>query len=471
MRASGSVVLGAAGALFHVLVAPRFYNYPKILVYVLAVPALWAFADRQSLGRLALIAAVTAVGFLFRHDHGVFIAAAFAVLLAAMTGVSWGTRLRHAAGYGLLVIALLSPYLLFIQINGGVVTYFRTAAAWAERDRDRAPVVWPGLFDNPDGVSPAAHEGRAIRRVVAVVQDNATAWLFYAELLLPLLAGFLWMLSPHAFRPRWPNARTKLAAVIALAALLDAGFLRSPLAARLADPSVPHAILIAWLIVAALRLTVGADVREAWRRRSWFVPATAAGLALSAALLFVLASAATADLPRRLEKAYLNQTLDDALDRAGSMWTRIGQSFPIPDDPAPDPDDLVTLSLYLRQCTQPTDRIFVEQYIPQVLALAERGFAGGHADLRPGFFTTEDMQRLTVERLRAQSVPVALVGGEDDLDGFRRSFPIVMAYFDRQFQNVAEHTFDGRFAVRLLVNRSAHATGRYAPLGWPCFRS
>jgi len=189
------------------------------------------------------------------------------------------------------------------------------------------------------------------------------------------------------------------------------------------------------------------------------------------ALLFVLASAATADLPRRLEKAYLNQTLDDALDRAGSMWTRIGQSFPIPDDPAPDPDDLVTLSLYLRQCTQPTDRIFVEQYIPQVLALAERGFAGGHADLRPGFFTTEDMQRLTVERLRAQSVPVALVGGEDDLDGFRRSFPIVMAYFDRQFQNVAEHTFDGRFAVRLLVNRSAHATGRYAPLGWPCFRS
>ena len=128
------------------------------------------------------------------------------------------------------------------------------------------------------------------------------------------------------------------------------------------------------------------------------------------------------------------------------------------------------LALYLRECTQPTDRIFVQHYIPQVLALGERGFAGGHADLRPGFFTTDEMQRLTVARLRAQSVPIAIVGASDDLGGFRESFPIVVSYFDQAFLNTAEHTFGGRFPIRLLVNRNARATGRFEPLNWPCFR-
>ena len=79
------------------------------------------------------------------------------------------------------------------------------------------------------------------------------------------------------------------------------------------------------------------------------------------------------------------------------------------------------------------------------------------------------MQRLTVERLKGQSVPIALVGASDDLGGFQ-SFPIVVAYKDEYFESTAEHTFDGRVAIRLLVNRNAQAFGRYQPLDRPCFR-
>ena len=145
------------------------------------------------------------------------------------------------------------------------------------------------------------------------------------------------------------------------------------------------------------------------------------------------AAGVTDDLPRRLEKSVLNQSMDDAFDafdRADRLWKEIGEAFPIADNPSASPDELLTLSLYLRRCTRPTDRIFVQHYIPQVLALAERGFAGGHAALRPGFFENEQMQ----------------------------------------FENVAEHTFDGRFPIRLLVNRDARVTGRFQPLKWPCFR-
>ena len=87
-------------------------------------------------------------------------------------------------------------------------------------------------------------------------------------------------MSPQAFRPTWPNAAPKIAVVAALAVMLNAGFLRVPLTARLADPSVPHAVLLAWLCVAVVRLLWrGDDVRPTWRRHPWFVPASAVAIA------------------------------------------------------------------------------------------------------------------------------------------------------------------------------------------------
>ena len=66
-------------------------------------------------------------------------------------------------------------------------------------------------------------------------------------------------------------------------------------------------------------------------------------------------------------------------------------------------------------------------------------------------------------------MPVALVGASDDLGGFRHSFPIVVSYLDQQFENVAEHTFDGRFPIRLLVNRDARVTRPVPALGLALF--
>jgi hypothetical protein len=469
-RASGSVTLGAVAALCHVLLAPRLYNYPKILAYVLAIPALWAFADRQSPWRAAALALITVVAFLFRHDHGVFIAASFAVLLCALPQLSWGQRARHALAYAALVVLLLSPYLLFIQANGGLITYLRTAAAWAQRDRDRAEVEFPGLFENPDGVSTLAETASLVEKAVATVQDNSTAFLFYAELALPFVALVIWLAAQRAYRPSWPNAAPKVLVVAALAVLLNAGFLRSPLEARLADPSVPHAVLLAWLPVALVGLLFRrGEVRPTFRQHRSFWPVAVVLVAVSLGLFGVVASGVTDDLPRRLEKARLNRSVDEAQRWRDALWRRMRRGFPLAASAAERPDDLLTLALYLRECTQPTDRIFVQHYIPQVLALGERGFAGGHADLRPGFFTTDEMQRLTVSRLQAQPVPVALLGAGDDLGGFRQSFPLVVAYLDAHFVTAAERTFDGRFAIRLLVNRSAVEVRRFQPLDWPCF--
>jgi hypothetical protein len=216
-EASGWVIAGLLGAAFQVLLDPRFYNYPKLLVYAMAIPLLWRFADRPTPWLRFWIAAVTAVGFLFRHDHGVFVGAAMAIAILLLEGARWAERLRHALIYGAIVVALLLPYFAFIEVNGGVVSYFRQASAWAEKDRNRAPVVFPGLFENPDGVSDAAREGGPFTRSVATVRDNIVAWTFYAELALPLLALLLLAASRDACRPDWPHARAKLTMVAVLA--------------------------------------------------------------------------------------------------------------------------------------------------------------------------------------------------------------------------------------------------------------
>jgi hypothetical protein len=468
-RAAGSIAAGLAGAVFHVLLAPRFYNYPKVLVYAVAVPLLWRFADTPTPRLRAALALTTAIAFLFRHDHGVFVGLVSVGLMLLIGSIAWRERLRHVAIYGLLTVAILSPYLVFVEVHGGVVAYLLQGAEWAARDRGRAEVVWPGLFDNPDGVSGAAREGSIVGRASATVRDNAVAWMYYVEIALPILVLLLLTASRDGLRPGWPNARLKLATVAVLALILDVGFLRSPLAARLADPSVPLAILMAWLSVAIVRLVAGAgSLRPGLQRRSWLVRIP--GAVAAASILLVPAVALSHELYDRLDAAALVDGPRNALERVSYRAAEYRRDWQLDSWAArSDRTELIELSRYLQACTTPADRVLVQGYLPQVLALAQRGFAGGHADLRPGFFGSDAAQRLTVSRLQRQSVPLILLDADDSYEEFRTSFPLVTAYIDRRYAVAGTRVLDGRHGLTLLVSRDREPAGTFEAFGWPCF--
>ncbi len=317
-RASGSIWLGVLGALFQILLLPRFYNYPKLLVYTAAIPLLWWFADRPGRRPLIWLAMVTVVGFLFRHDHGAFVAVTVAAMLLLASHVRWTERARYAVFYGAVSLALVSPYLLFIQLNGGLGEYRRQATEWVEEERARTPVQWPGLFDNPDGVSADAREGAPLTRAIGVVRDNRVAWLYYFEIALPILVLLLVGLSRDGFRPAWPHGTQKIAVVAILGLVLDAGFLRSPLQARVADPSVPHAILLAWLVAAVPRMFAS---RSSWTPAAerWIVPVRVLSLVAAVAAAFVLAAIFTNRIYDRLEDAYLTEGPRVALARSTTV--------------------------------------------------------------------------------------------------------------------------------------------------------
>ena len=54
---------------------PRLYTYPKAFVYPAAIWALLCYQHRPDRRSLLLVALATAIAFLFRHDHGVWIVA------------------------------------------------------------------------------------------------------------------------------------------------------------------------------------------------------------------------------------------------------------------------------------------------------------------------------------------------------------------------------------------------------------
>lgn len=468
-RASGSILAGLAGVFFHLQLGPRFYNYPKILVYALAIPLLWCFADRPSPWRRFWLAVVTVAGFLFRHDHGVFVAVATVVMLAFLTSMPWRERMRHGLLYAVTCLVLVAPYAAFVQLNGGVSTYGQQVAAWAERERERTPPEWPGLFENTEAVSDAGGQGSVVTRAVAIVQDNIVAWTYYFELGLPILSLLILAGAQDGFRASWPHTRAKLATVAVLALVLDAGFLRSPLEARLADPSVPHAVLIAWLLVTLPRFVLtGAWLPPRLMGVGWLL--RSAGAVVGVVFTLVLWSQLTEDVVRRLERAYVTDGLGDAIDRVGTIAERLRTDWDLESwMERPDRPGLRDLALYVNACTQATDRVFVQAYMPQVLALARRGFAGGHADLRPGFFATDAAQRLTVERLGRQSVPIMLLETEDEYQNFRNAFPRIVEHLDREYVLVGTQQFDGRFGTTLFVRRDRVPEGVYDPFGWPCF--
>jgi len=92
-RASGSILIALLVALMQIAMAPRFYNYPKLLAYAMAIPALWWYIDRPDRRRLAVLALVGVLAFLLRYDHGVYVGIA-AILAVAL---AWRLDVRRMA--------------------------------------------------------------------------------------------------------------------------------------------------------------------------------------------------------------------------------------------------------------------------------------------------------------------------------------------------------------------------------------
>ena len=110
--ATGSLGLALLATVLEVAIVPRTYGYPKVVVYALGFLCFFRYSARPELGRLAWMAVAIVVAFLFRHDHGLFLAVggALAVLLTPEPA-ALGERWRRAAMLAGAVLVMVLPYL------------------------------------------------------------------------------------------------------------------------------------------------------------------------------------------------------------------------------------------------------------------------------------------------------------------------------------------------------------------------
>jgi len=125
--AASLVTMGFAVLL---LAATPTYHYPKIVLYPCALWIAWRYIDQPGARLGAALGLTTAVAFLFRHDHGVYVGVLALAAFGLARAVSPASRHVRAivgdgAAYAAAASILLLPWLIVVQVTEGVPEYVR----------------------------------------------------------------------------------------------------------------------------------------------------------------------------------------------------------------------------------------------------------------------------------------------------------------------------------------------------------
>jgi hypothetical protein len=248
-------------------------------------------------------------------------------------------------------------------------------------------------------------------------------------------------------------------AIAILAVALDATFLRNPLQTRLADATVPAALLGAWL----LGLVWSMHAR----------PVLNVGARAVTVLLLVGTTVSiwrVGDVTDKLDEVgAFEDDLEHVQQHTAAVITALTQAeMEARKLPSRVSAGLVPFFRYVNRCTAPTDRLLVSGPYPDVFVLARRGFAGGHIAFLQSFYHSDADQRLTLTRLQRESVPFAVLP-LDDQDAFVESFPHILAHITAAYDLLVDIPVDGLKGVRIMVDRARTRIGTDSETGWPCF--
>jgi hypothetical protein len=123
-----------------ILAATPTFHYPKLLLYPVAVWFAWRYLEQPGVRRGVALGLVTAVAFLFRHDHGLYIGGlsvlTFGVARAAVPASrNASAMIRECVAYAAAVMAVITPWLIIVERSEGIAEYVRARAflygAWS----------------------------------------------------------------------------------------------------------------------------------------------------------------------------------------------------------------------------------------------------------------------------------------------------------------------------------------------------
>jgi hypothetical protein len=433
------------------LAATATYHYPKLLLYPLAAWTICWYMERPGTGRAAAAGLVTAAAFLFRHDHGVYVAAA-AVLGFALTRLvrpesrnlsSWWMESGVAA---VTALAVLTPWLILVHTNEGL-------AGYVEARLQRYAVGSP--YSNPYASLLVLDPVRMLTQGTAT---DGMLWLQQMALLVPMLSmiGVAFDVLRARRRGQSPPLETYWVVVAAaFLALIDWRQFR--------EPGYVTGVAPLTAALAARLLVAPGGAGGLWK-------VTRGAIAIA---LLIVTSAATFRMARDTG-IFTPWTL------AAEVPDVFGQLFASPpiDGFAP-PEEVArfdrsnwnaeevhlveVLMRYVHDCTAPGDRVLVTGQTPfQVGYYLERPIAGGQLFWHEGWRSDPARERQSLELLQHQSVPFAYSTHDPVLDDFRR-YPNIRTYLAENYLEL-----EGSRGL-VLIDRRRQPSGEFGALGFPCF--
>jgi len=438
-RLSGSTAIALLVTTFEVLIFPRSYSYPKMLVYGVGAWILLGLAQHPSRRRIALAAGAVATAFLFRHDHGLFIGAASAAGLALASRTDgWGVALRRIGRLTALTVVLLLPWIAFVALNGGLIAYFEAGLDYSRGEAAAtALTALPRLAWSSTGTA------------------NADAWLFWLFWSLPVISGIVAWRRWQGHVERWPGEIAAIGALIVVSILVNASFIRQALDVRLPDAIVPASLLGAWLL--------GVCWMDRWARptRQWVVR--------SVSLACILASGIAVSQIGRLSDQYDNAAIRlgarGVMARATEVATLLRGSHR-EDTPSRYSVALRPFFAYLDRCSSRADRLIVTGEFPDIVVLAGRRFAGDGV-VFGAWYSSSTHQDRTLERLRADPALFALHMG--DYATFRERFSLIDRYLSQEYTPMAEIPVVEGGVIQIVALRGRPSVGIDRETGWSCF--
>ena len=425
---TGSVILAGAAALIEVLVYPRSYSYPKIVLYALAAVALPWYSSRPSRARLIALAGLVAFAALVRHDHGLYIGIA-AVVAVGLSPIP-PDRYRSVAMLAGAVLVFMLPYLIYVQTVDGIVAHLQRAMQFTalEVPRQRLTIVGLAGYD---------------------------AWMLAAIWFAPLAAlGVLLVPIVRHREGAWIAAR-QVAPIVVLAIVANAGLIRDRLDVRLPDAIVAPALLMAWL------------VSQVWRpppRPMWLV---ARIVAVAALLVTMRYASVMGSVEEQLDRANVFAGLDRIPERFQTLVHDMERPWAGRLVPSAVAGEMRPFFDYVPRCIPPDQRLLVAAFLPEIAVLSQRAFAGGQVWFMAGAMTSPADHALVIHRLEQQRVPVA-VFRRPNYDDLAKDFPELDAYIKSRYTEVAHWSLGDTDAVYLMMDMK-QAKGTDAKTGWPCF--
>jgi hypothetical protein len=483
-----------------VLAVTPLYHHSKLFFFPLLIWVGWRYLDRPSPGRAVPVGLVAALAFLFRHDYGMYMALG-SVLAYGLARIADPASRRARS---LITDALAFAAGLAIVLGPWAVVVQRTEG-FANFARDRASLYVPSnwslasaVFRNPlsdmmppplpvrpgdisfvwyNSVDAATRDGLARRLGLRVLEQPAEPhgrWRYASPnvndvALLDLVPhvdfvegvpfGDLERARNRLPSPQWARDFLRQSAGLVPLVLLAAALVTAWRARRAGLPVHPD---VYKMVLAGSVL--GAIEQSLFRESGYVVVALPTAAGLSACLL-----AAASPVARLATGAGLA-----ASGFAAWIWaadttlfspSQYGEAMSVVAGAVmASPPVLDARFTYIRECTEPTDHVFVTGPTPyHVTYFSQRRTAAGHMWWPYHWRADPEGEAKSLELLQRQSVPIAISTQKPVLNDLER-YPRIQEYMRQHYTAI-----DGGKG-QLLVDTRHRPTGVHAGTGYPCFK-